>query len=211
MKLFTILPILALSFICAVGPGRAAAGRDPEAVALPIAGRCGRPIPTSVTLALGLQEVATNGHEVQITREGENLASADVRIARSGFLPSVNASAGHTTLAYPVAGVTTAAVPIVIPPGLVRRADVVGGSGHPRGRAISMPTAPRYSRPSSISGGPSPGTTRAKRPPQRIARHGPGSEPCHPRVRLGLFRPSRSGTTGDRGAAGGGAAQIAPA
>jgi len=120
MKLFTILPILALSFICVVGSGRAcAAASTPESGGTGDSSEGAPADPNVVTLNLGLREVAANGHEVQITREGENLASADVRIARSGFLPSVNASAAHTTLAYPIAGVTTTPVPIVRYPGLI--------------------------------------------------------------------------------------------
>ena len=69
--------------------------------------------PDLITLAQGLEEVTSLGHEVQITQEGENIATADVIAARSGFLPSLNASAAHTTLAYQIAGVTTAQAPIV--------------------------------------------------------------------------------------------------
>lgn len=66
-----------------------------------------------VTLARGLEDVISIGHDVQITREGENIAAADVSIARSGFFPSINGSTAHSSFAYPIVGVTTAQAPIV--------------------------------------------------------------------------------------------------
>jgi len=119
MKLFTILPILVLSFTCVVGSGRVeAAGSSERGSAADSSGGAAADA-SVVTLNGGLQKVATSGHEVQITREGENIASADVLIARSGFLPSIDASASHTTQAYQTALVSEAAVPIVSSQGLI--------------------------------------------------------------------------------------------
>lgn len=113
MKRSTIIPILLCSFLTAAGSsGNLSAASGPESGA-------GASDPAVVTLAAGLDEVSSNGHQVQITREEENIASADVRLARSGFLPRVNASASHSTFAYEVASVVTAPAPVVSPMGLV--------------------------------------------------------------------------------------------
>ena len=69
-----------------------------------------------VTLAKGLEQVMSASHNVLITQEGELMSSADVRIARSGFFPSINGSASHTSLEYQIAGITQAAAPTVSSP-----------------------------------------------------------------------------------------------
>ena len=53
------------------------------------------------------------GHDVQITQEEENIAAADVGVARSGFFPSINGSASHTSLSYQIVGVTSTVAPVV--------------------------------------------------------------------------------------------------
>jgi len=114
MKHSMTVPIIVLALlICSSLPAGAQTGRpasQEEAAPTP----AGEVRPTDVvTLAQGLERVISIGHDVQITQEGENIAAADVGIARSGFLPSINGSAAHTSLAYPIVGVTSAQVPIV--------------------------------------------------------------------------------------------------
>ncbi len=113
MKRSPVVPILLLSLLAASGSWTACPAADGQA-------SHGGADPFVITLQAGLQEVAANGHDVQITREGENIASADVRLARSGFLPSLNGSASHTTLEYQIASVVSAPalVPVVTPSGL---------------------------------------------------------------------------------------------
>ena len=117
MKHCMAVPIVALALlICPFLPAGAqtSPAASPEGVA---------PLPANevlpadvITLARGLEEVVSIGHDVQITKEGENIAAADVSIARSGFLPSINGSAAHTSLAYQINGVTSTVVPVVSGP-----------------------------------------------------------------------------------------------
>ncbi len=148
MKRCAILSILVLStLICIAGPCRAddtypSSGSGNEANAT----RNTAP-DTVVTLAQGLKEVMTNSHQVRITQEGEQISSADVRIARSGFFPTVNGSASHTSLLYPLNAITDVAVPIVsspvVAPSIITGAPVPGalitGQGTER---IIVPEAP---------------------------------------------------------------------
>ena len=66
-----------------------------------------------LTLAQGLSEVTSEGYQVLITQEEENMAAADVRLARSGFFPTIGGSADHTSMVSQIATVTQTAVPIV--------------------------------------------------------------------------------------------------
>ena len=68
-----------------------------------------------LTLADGLQQVAKNSRQVQITRLEENMAAADTRTARSGLLPSANTSLSHTSLAYQPQAVFTSPGFTVLP------------------------------------------------------------------------------------------------
>jgi outer membrane protein len=114
MKHSMAVPIVVLALlICPSFPAGAQTGRpaSQEGTAPTTAGEVGSA--EVVTLAQGLERVISIGHDVQITREGENIAAADVSLARSGFLPSINGSTAHTSLAYPIIGVTTAQVPII--------------------------------------------------------------------------------------------------
>ena len=106
MKHSMAVPILALALlICFSRPaGAQSAAASPAN---------GAPPADVVTLAQGLEEVISIGHDVQITQEEENIAAADVGVARSGFFPSINGSASHTSLSYQIVGVTSTVAPVV--------------------------------------------------------------------------------------------------
>jgi outer membrane protein TolC len=53
-----------------------------------------------LTLREGLKIVTEESRVVKIAKLSEAIAESDARIARAGLLPSINASAGHTSLAY---------------------------------------------------------------------------------------------------------------
>ncbi len=53
-----------------------------------------------LTLPQGLRLAAENNRSIKITRQQENISEADTLIARSPLLPSVNASASQTFMAY---------------------------------------------------------------------------------------------------------------
>ena len=113
MKHSMAVPILALALLICfsrpAGAQSAAASQGNPAAS----SANGAPSADVVTLARGLEEVISIGHDVQITQEEENIAAADVSIARSGFFPSINGSASHTSLAYQINAVTSTVVPIV--------------------------------------------------------------------------------------------------
>ncbi len=60
---------------------------------------------TIVTLAEGLKTVTAESHVVKVAQQDEAIAEADSFIARARLLPSVNASASHTSLANQPASV----------------------------------------------------------------------------------------------------------
>ena len=170
MKRLTILSVFVLSIIIipwqsraqnAGPPGNGAVVTAPSQEAIP---------EDVVTLAKGLEQVMSASHNVLITQEGELMSSADVRIARSGFFPSINGSASHTSLEYQIAGVTQAGAIATHQSGS-RRSRIYGALvtgpateslSFPRPQPISGLSAPRSRRPSSISGGPSPSTRQAR-------------------------------------------------
>lgn len=119
MKRFAIFLILVLlPIFCQSGQGNAQENSvpPPDNKAVPEAAReVGEAL---VTLSQGLEEVMSESHDVLISQEGELIASADVKLARSFFFPSINGSASHTTLAYEIAGVGQTIAPVVSSPGL---------------------------------------------------------------------------------------------
>lgn len=59
-----------------------------------------------LTLQEGLKIVTEESRIVKIAQFNEAIAESDTHIARSAFLPSINASGGHTNLAYQPAMIT---------------------------------------------------------------------------------------------------------
>jgi outer membrane protein len=55
---------------------------------------------TPLTLQEGLKIVAGESRIIKIARLNEAISESDTHIARAGLLPSINASASHTSLAY---------------------------------------------------------------------------------------------------------------
>ena len=53
-----------------------------------------------LTLQDGLKIVTEESRVVKIARSGEDMAVSDMKMARAGLFPSINASASHTSLAY---------------------------------------------------------------------------------------------------------------
>ncbi|MBU1055852.1 MAG: TolC family protein [Proteobacteria bacterium] len=55
-------------------------------------------VPQMITLSEGLKIVTKQGRAVKIAGFSERIAESDVNVARSGLLPRIDASAGHTSL-----------------------------------------------------------------------------------------------------------------
>jgi len=56
-------------------------------------------VPTTISIQEGLKIVIAENRVVRIAKLGEDIAKSDTHIARSGLLPSLNASASYTSLA----------------------------------------------------------------------------------------------------------------
>ncbi|MEN6318314.1 MAG: TolC family protein [Syntrophaceae bacterium] len=56
--------------------------------------------PALITLPEGLKVVTAESRVVKIAKLNEAIAESDTHIARAGMLPSINASAGHTSMAH---------------------------------------------------------------------------------------------------------------
>lgn len=65
-----------------------------------LAGAAAAELPPPITLPAGLKIVTAESRIVKIAKLSEAIAESDVHIARAGLLPSINASAGHTTMAH---------------------------------------------------------------------------------------------------------------
>ena len=144
---------------------------------------------------------------MQITQEEENIAAADVGVARSGFLPSINGSASHTSLSYQIVGVTSTVAPVVSTSPPYGLAGLIVGQTTEK---ILVPEVPNNFWTYSASVQETLFDFW-----RTLSRYREGKEVLAnkkldtARVRnlaaleftQGLFRPPRSGEAGDRGAA----------